>query len=339
VKDRLLFRRSLLLALVAALFAGCEKDRGSESGAASATASASIAPAPPPLPSQSAPPETPAARPAPPPPASAEAPPKPAAPKITRRPGLVGELFGRARRLALTDEQRSAVDRLDQELWGPQQDEQLKTALKEFVELLIAGVNAGRIDTRKLAPWRAAIEKAAETRREREAAALGELHGVLEPAQRKRLVALTRKDHPTARPQRKAAKPAKPDPRRGAERSKRRLARVGALLGLDEAQKRRVDAVLARFDPEKSNQAHAAALAKRRQKLLEVFEQDDPDASQLDLGAGPRAMLEHRVAFLTALLGVIKANQRAKLARTIERPTAARWGGAIAGQKGPVADT
>jgi hypothetical protein len=331
--------RILMLALVFALVAACGRDGERKSGAASASASVSVAPAPPPPPpAESA---EPVAKPAPPAAAPVDAGmERPAAPKIRRRPGLAGELFGRARALKLDDEQRAVLDRLDQELWGPRDEQELKTALKELVGLLVAGVKAGRIDTAKLAPHHATIEQAAAARREREADALGELHGVLEPAQRKRLVEMVRRAHP-AKPSKpkKSAKAVEPERKREAERSKRRLARVAALLGLDEAQKRRVDAVLVRFDPEQANKAHSAELDKRRQALLAIFEQDDPDASQLDLGAGPRAMLQHRVAFLTALLGVIKANQRDKLARTIERPAGTRWAGVILGQPGPVADT
>jgi Spy/CpxP family protein refolding chaperone len=266
----------------------------------------------------------------------------------------VGEFFSQARALDLKDDQKEKLDKIDEDLFGEaKEDEEVKNALKEFGALLIDGVKAGRVDTAKLAPHYATLDKAAKDRHEAEAKALNELHEILDAAQRKALAEGLHKRHPgqtkkppAPAPAPKPAKPptapkppaAQPDKNAAAERLKRRVARVAALLGLDEMQQKRVQPILVRFDVDPLNKTHREQVEKRMQTLITAFEKDEFDATKLDLGKGPKARMENRVAFITSLLAILKADQRDKLARTIERPGARRWGAAIAGEAAPADD-
>jgi hypothetical protein len=202
-----------------------------------------------------------------------------------QRKGAAGELFTRARALDLSDEQKSKLDAIDERLWGsPTEDEETKNAYKEFFAALLDGVKIGHIVEAKLAPHYATLERVAKTRHDAEAAALNELHGLLEDDQRKELVEALQKKYPS--PAEKAAKAAKaaqtqkpvktltsPDKVRGAERAKRRHTRVSMLLGLDELQQKRVEPVLARFEVERATVLREAH-DKSMRALIVAFEKE-----------------------------------------------------------------
>lgn len=331
-------RLSLALLLVVALPLACGKESKPEPGAASASASSPVAPSvPEPVASESA--RVLAAGP------SASAAPATSGsaapaekPRVVQRSGTVGQFFNRARALELTDEQKTKLDAIDERLWGaPKEDEVTKQALADFYSALVEGVKAGRIVDAKLQPHYAALEEQAKIRREAEAMALNELHDLLDEGQRKSLVEGLRKRYPN--PATTPAKPKKPAPppdkKRAEERAKRRNARVTALLGLDEKQQKRVEPILVRFDTGPINKAHREQVEKRMRTLLTAFEKEEFDARKLDLGKGPKARMAERVSYVAMLLTILKADQRPKLARTIERPTAKRWGAAIVGDVGP----
>ena len=335
-------RFSIALVGVIALPLACGKQPASESGAPgpSALPSSSSAGAPEPSaqPSASVVGAGPSAS-VPPAPAGSAAAPEKA--RAVQRQGEVGQFFTRARALELTDEQKTKLDAIDERLWGaPKEDETTKGALGEFFAALLEGVKAGRIVDTKLQPHYAALEAQAKVRHESEAMALNELHDILDANQRKLLVDGLEKKYPSAAD--KAAKPKKPAPppdkARAAERSKRRTARVAALLGLDDKQQIRVEPILTRFDTGPINKAHKEQVDKRMRALLAAFEKEEFDALKLDLGKGPKARMAERVSFVATLLAILKADQRAKLARTLERPTAKRWGAAIVGEVGPTGD-
>jgi hypothetical protein len=331
-------------------------NKGDSAGAASASAAASAGAPPAVEPSasvsKSAEPATSAA-----PSASADAG-KPEKPRVVRRRGTVGEIFTLARVLELKDEQKAKLDAIDDELWGaPKEDDDEKNALKEFWSALEDGVKAGRVDRAKLTPHYAVLDEAAARRRKAEADALNQLHEMLDEAQRKKLTEILRHRHPGAKPAKpvnakkpvkpvKPPKPAKPPAKsaaqiakeQAAERAKRRSARVTALLGLDPIQQKRVAPILARYDTATANRAHHLEMEKRMQALIKAFEKDEFDAEKLDLGKGPRARMDSRVAFISTLMAVLKPDQRARLAHTIERPSARRWGGAVVGEPGPPDD-
>lgn len=334
-------RHSLALCLLA-LASACGKNAKPGEGAPSASASASAAP---PLVDFEAPaPSASAAASAPPAP-SGSAPAPAEKPLQVQRRGVAGELFTRARALDLSDEQKSKLDAIEEKAWAPRDEEETKTALKDFFAALLDGVKTGRVVEAKLSPHYATLERIAKARHEAEAAALKELHELLEDEQKKELVEALKKKYPS--PAEKAAKEAKAakkppkaptaaDKAKSADRAKRRHARVTQLLGLDELQQKRVEPVLARFEVESRNKAAREAREKRMRALIAAFEKDSFDPAHLDLGRGPRARMGDRVAFITSLLAILKADQREKLARTLERPTAKRWGAAVVGDAGPM---
>ena len=335
-------RLSVVLLIVITLPLACSKEPKPESGAASASAASGAAAPSAAVPAASESAQVLAAGP------SASAAPATSGsaapaekPRAVQRSGAVGQFFTRARALELTEEQKTKLDAIDERLWAAApEDETTKNALAEFFAALLEGVKAGRIVDAKLQPHYAALEEQAKLRRESEAVALNELHDLLDDKQRKSLVEGLRKRYPN--PADKAAKPKKPpappDKQRAEERAKRRYARVAALLGLDEKQQLRVKPILVRFDTGAINQAHRDQTDKRMRALLTAFEKDEFDARKLDLGKGPKARMAERVSFVASLLTILKADQRAKLARTLERPTARRWGAAVVGDAGPAAD-
>lgn len=269
-------------------------------------------------------------------------------PKPVQRRGLVGELFTRAQRLDLSDEQKSKLDAIDEKLWTPPpEEEDTKGALKDFFAVVLDGVKTGRIVETKLSPHYATLERIAKARHEVEAVALNELHALLEPEQRKDLADALRQKYPSAAekaakeakaPKKPPKPPAAADKAKQSDRAKRRQARVTSLLGLDELQQKRVAPVLARFETESRNKAVREAQAKRMRALAAAFEKESFDATKLDLGRGPRARMADRVAYISSLLAILKVDQRDKLARTLERPTAKRWGAAIVGDAAPIED-
>lgn len=341
-------RPTTWLALGLWLFAlACSKTGEGSDSAPSASASSGASPAASsaaplvdfePAPSGSAPPPAAAsASSAPAPSGSAEAPEKA---KPVQRSGSAGEFFSRARSLDLSDEQKSKLDAIDARVWGgPKDTEETKTALKEFFAALVDGVKTGHIVDAKLAPHYATLEAQAKARHDEEAKALNELHELLEPEQRKELVTQFEKKYAPA-DKAKPPKPVKPpsaaEKAHAADRLKRRVARVTALLGLDDKQQKRVEPVLVRFDTESRNKAHRQAVEKRMKALIAAFGKDTFDATKLDVGKGPRARMSDRVAYVSSLLTLLKTDQRDKLARTLERPTARRWGAAVVGDAGPV---
>lgn len=345
--------RSIAVGLVFALQPACGKDHGKAGTAASASAvpSSQAAEAPPAMPSARMPTAPPSGAPS-------------AAPiKAVRRRGTTGEVFNLARTLNLKEEQKVALDKIDDELWGETSaDEETKTALRDYVGALIDGTKAGKIETAKLGPYYKTLEASSKTRHETEAKALNDLHSMLDADQRKALVEILRRRHPAPNAQKPKPNPPIPAPPRpsGAkpaasgvppalkqppilnekaqqeERLKRRVARMTAMLTLDEPQQKRIEPVLKRFDIDAANKTHREQIDKRMNALINAFEKDEFDATKLDLGKGPRARMESRVDFLTSLLTILKPDQRERLARTIERPSGRWWGGAIAGEAGPI---
>jgi hypothetical protein len=345
-------RQALLVLTLVALPLGCGKKTTSESAAASASA----APSAPQLPDLEEPPSSASVAPsaAPGPSASAEAPPE--KPRVVLRRDVAGELMIRARAVELSDEQKSKLEAIEERLAAdPKEAEETKAALKLFVAAVLEGAKAGQIAEQKLQPHYATLDRIARTRNAAEAAALVDLHALLDDEQRKELVDGLRKKYPStaekaaaeakaakAGKSSKAGKPSKANAEaeeaRRADRAQRRLARVTKLLDLDEKQQQRVKAILIRFDVELRNRAQREARAGRMRGLLAAFNKPTFSAAGLDLGRGPRARMAHRVAYISTLLAIVKADQRDKLARTIERPTAKRWGAAVVGDVGPADD-
>jgi Spy/CpxP family protein refolding chaperone len=294
---------ALALPLGLSLTAGCKDESGGSAGTTpSASASAAVG-----APSVSAVAS-----------ASVSAPPR--RPPMRHHAGLAGALLRGAYDLTLTDEQRAAIDKLE-ETQGDAGTGEAATpwgARRTFQQDLVAGIRATKLDTTKLQGDYAALDKAVAAALAHEAEALDGLHGVLDATQRQALadqIKSRRAQHPP---------PPTTMPDGGAiDFHKRRLDRYSAELALDDAQKKQVAALIAR-DPATTAtmQARREASQKRVDALLAEFVKDPFDAKKLDLSTGgktPHEYEESQATFIAGLLPVLHPDQREKLAVRTER--------------------
>ena len=296
--ENMSLRRALWLALPIALAIGC-KDEAPPTPAATATAEAVKAPA------------------------TAAAPAATATPTATadhghgkwkgrQGRGLVGMMFRAAHDLELKDAQKTTLEKLSTDLHGGGAGQ--PSEMKDYHTALVAQVRAGKIETAKLDPLEAAAEKAMKARREKEAEALDGLYAALEPAQRKALVAAVRAKQDAH----------KPDPAKAEAHAKERLAHLTKQLDLDAAQQKKVEPLLAKEAPAP---AMAEEMKKHADAVLTAFEGEGFDARKLEPktapGAGP---MKAHAQFLTALLPILKPEQREKLAAGMEKPGRAMHG-------------
>jgi Spy/CpxP family protein refolding chaperone len=293
--EEMSLRRALWLAIPVALVIGC-KDESAPAPAPTATATAEAV-------------KTPAATAAPTAAPSASADHGKHAGKGRRHPGIAGALFHAAHELDLKDAQKATLEKLTTELHagGGQMQE-----MKDYHAALTAQVKAGKIETAKLDPLQAAAEKAQKARRDKDAEALNGLYALLEPAQRKALVAAVRA---------KQAAHKAPDPAKAEAHAKQRLEHLTKTLDLDAAQQKKVEPLLAKDTPPT---AMADEMKKHSDAVLTAFEADGFDAKKLEPAGAPpgKGMMASHVQFLTALLPLLKPEQREKLAASYEKPHA-----------------
>jgi Spy/CpxP family protein refolding chaperone len=261
--------------------------------------------------------------------ASASAAPVASAVKAHTRPGhhggIASGLFHAAHDLTLAETQKDSLDTIETNLKGD--DDGMRTAMKSFRADLLAGVKAGKLDSAKLTTDQAAIDKAIADHRDKEAAALDSLHGLLDATQRASVVAAVRAkdaEHEakvTAWMSEKDAKGAAPD------WNKKRLDKLTADLTLDAAQQKQVAAILAKTsDPPNAAgmQARWDEMKKRKDALLTAFAGDTFDAKKADLtmlpGKTAHEPMDHITSFYTQLLPVLHPDQRDKLATSMDRP-------------------
>jgi Spy/CpxP family protein refolding chaperone len=294
-----------------ALFA-CDKDKGSPAPAASAPAASTTSAAA----SASA-----SAM------ASAAAPGDAGAP-IRMHAGPALMMVRVADGLELKDTQQATIDKLEAQL---DVDDDTHTDLDALHDDLIAGVKAGKIDTAKLDPRIAAIQKNIQARLDKEAGALNTLFSTLEPAQRKdvtRDVREKQKDR-DARFAAMAADASKPDVAKG------RLERLTKELDLDAAQQTKVQAVLAGMPA--PTDVHAER-KKQLDALLTSFEGETFDAKKLDAfkpgAAKARIGVDKEAQFLSQLVPVLKPEQRDVLAARLD--LGKQGGGRMRGNMGHV---
>jgi len=294
----------LALPLVLPLAAGC---KGESSGGESAPPSSASARAAAETPSVSAVAS-----------ASASAPRRP---PMRHHTGLAGTLLRGAFDLTLTDDQRAALEKLE-DLPGDAGAAEAPTpfaAKRTFQQDLVAGIRATKLDTTKLQADYAVLDKAVSAALAHEAEALDGLHGILNATQRQALVdqvKARRAQHPP---------PSMTMPDGGAiDWHKRRLDRYSAELALDDGQKKQVAALIAK-EPltAASVQARRDASQKRVDALLAEFVKDPFEAKKLDLSMGggktPHDNEEMQVTFITGLLPILHPDQREKLAVRTER--------------------
>jgi Spy/CpxP family protein refolding chaperone len=226
-------------------------------------------------------------------------------------------LFRAARSLDLGDAQKATIQQLAQQLRGERGQRGEQGAARTA---LIEGVRAGSVDLARVESLQTASGQARQARREREATALNGLWAALQPDQRAAVVATVR-ERQAARAARWAAK--KQEARAPGEWQANKLARLTNQLGLDTAQQSNVQALLAQGDHPTAAAMHAqhAQMKERNEALLTAFAGDAFDANKLDLSpafAGKAAFGQHRAQFLAQLVPILRADQREKLASSME---------------------
>ncbi len=241
-----------------------------------------------------------------------------AAPSPVHHRGVVGSFFRAALDADLTEDEKTAVDKLEEPL---RSDPGTHREAVAFHTDLVLSTKAGRMDTAKLQADEAAINKAYVAQQDGQASALNGLHDALTPEQRKSVVeALRAMQAAHDRPPPKAGDTSATDA------ATRRLERMKAQLALDADQQRQVAVVLAREDAPSSAaiQAHFEAAKKQMDALLVAFEKDTFDPKKLDLSppSGKRASdpMERQARYIGQLLPILRPEQRDRLATMMDHP-------------------
>jgi Spy/CpxP family protein refolding chaperone len=253
-------------------------------------------------------------------------------------------LFQAARALDLKDDQKAKVDAAEKTAHGGATEasrEAMKTAAKDLHTDLVAGIRAGKIETSKLEPRYAAVEKVIGESQAKEAEALNALHAALDTTQRKAVAANVRAKQ--AMREEKMAHHEGMDGGGGGMAmdggkagwtSKRSVDRLTHGLDLDADQQKKVDAVVAKEDAAKPGPGRPdpAETKKNVEAMLTAFEKDTFDAKKLDMfdAKKARAPMEQEAKLLAQLVPILKPEQREKLAAKMEKgpsPHAARGAG------------
>jgi Spy/CpxP family protein refolding chaperone len=225
-------------------------------------------------------------------------------------------LLQAAKKLDLTADQRTSIANLEAGLRADRGA--MHRAQQDLRAALVAGVRAGNIDLARLQPREVAVEDAHKAHVAREAAALNGLYATLQPAQRQALVASVR-----ARQAARAEKWAgEHEGRVQGEEGSQRVLRLTNQLGLDAEQQQRVAAMIA-SQPRPAPAEMAArrdARKARMEALLTAFASDSFEANKLDLGGREQGVgrEQHHAAFLAQLVPILRADQRDKLAASME---------------------
>jgi Spy/CpxP family protein refolding chaperone len=245
--------------------------------------------------------------------ADASASASPAIPPMHRR-GLVGMFFRAAHDTDLTDDQKTAIAKLEEPFQGEPPPRREMTALHTD---LVASVKEGKIDTAKLAADEAAVAKMLSSREEEQATALSGLHDALTPAQRGAVADAVR----AAR-----ERPLPPAPPPGAaDWATRRLEHMKSQLVLDQDQQKQVAAVLAREAPTPATvQAHHEAVKKQTEAVARAFESDTFDAKKIDLSAAPGRKstegFDRQIKYVCSMVPILTPGQRDRFAALMEHP-------------------
>ena len=230
--------------------------------------------------------------------------------------GIAGQFFRAALEADLTDEEKTAVDKLEEPL---RNDPGPRREFAAFHADLVLAAKAGRLDTAKLQADEAAVNKAYVAREEEQTTSLAGLHDALTPEQRKAVVDALRAmqaahEHP----------PSVSGVTEAA--TTRRLEHMKMQLGLDADQQRQVAAVLARADAPTpaAVQARFEASKKQMEVALTAFEREAFDAKKVDLspfpGRKPSEPLERQARYIGQLLPILRSEQRDRLAALMDHP-------------------
>jgi Spy/CpxP family protein refolding chaperone len=237
----------------------------------------------------------------------------PAVPPVHRR-GLVGMFFRHAHDSDLSDDQKTAIAKLEEPLQNETTSRREMTALHTD---LVNGVKEGKMDTAKLAADEAAVAKMLSSREEEQATALAGLHDALTPAQRGMVadaVRAARERPPSSAP-----------PPGATDWATRRLEHMKSQLVLDQDQVKQVAAVLAREAPTPAAaQAHHEAVARQTEAVARAFESDTIDVKKLDLSASPGKKstdaFDRQIKYVSSLLPILTPGQRDRFAALMEHP-------------------
>jgi Spy/CpxP family protein refolding chaperone len=230
--------------------------------------------------------------------------------------GIAGLFFRAALEADLTDDQKSALDKLEEPL---RSDSVPHHEINAFHVDLVASTKAGRLDNAKIQADLAAVNKASAAREDNQAAALSGLHDALTPEQRKTVVdAIRTMQAAHDRP------PTSPSAATATDAATRRLERMRLQLGLDDDQQRQVFAVLTRgVASPAAIQARFEAGRKQVEAVVAAFEKDTPlDAKKLDLAPMKKTSepMERQAKYIGQLLSILRPEQRDRLAGLMEHP-------------------
>jgi Spy/CpxP family protein refolding chaperone len=243
---------------------------------------------------------------------------------------MVAMMLNATRDLELKEAQKTTIDGLQDE--ARKHDESSKTDFKEYRALIAAGVKEGKIDTAKLAPLKANMDKAMQARKDKDAETLNALYGALEPAQRKALVASIRSKEAERKARGEARKGEDSKPAE-ADWKKRRTEHLTKELELDATQQKSIEALFAKGEHPSpaSMDTMREEMKKRTDALYTAFEAEGFDAKKLDLWPAPPKKMgeasDKQVQALSQLIAILKPEQRQKLAaRMSEGPGSRRFG-------------
>ena len=236
----------------------------------------------------------------------------PATPPMRHR-GLAGMFFKAALDADLSDDQKTAVAKLEEPL---QSDPGPHPQIAALHADLVGGMKDGKLEAAKVATDEAALAKVLAAHEEEQAAALAGLHDALTPAQRGAVadaVRMTRERPPPAPP---AGAP---------DWTTRRLERMKSQLVLDPDQMKQVAAVLAHDAPTPATtQARFEAMKKQTEAIATAFESDKFDPKKVDLSTVPGKKVtepfDRQVKYIGQLLSILTAGQRDRFAGLMEHP-------------------
>jgi hypothetical protein len=230
-----------------------------------------------------------------------------------------------AHELQLTDDQKAAVTKVEMTFLADD-GQSLPAALNAFDIDLATWIKAGKIDAAKAKADYEAIDKAAAAGLAKDGAAISGLHDALPTADRQSLASSVRA--------RRAARdrimpPASPDAG-GPDWTKVRVDKLTRELTLDVdgGQPRKIEQLVATSAKQESPDAGTTETRreenkKRIEALLTAFEADALDVATLPLAPigqkTPHEGAERAVTFDTALLPLLKQDQRDKLAMHVQR--------------------
>ncbi len=240
--------------------------------------------------------------------------------------GPAGMILAAARSLDLKEDQKAKLDKAEQALRGDEAS--ARDEMKALHTTLVAGIRAGKLDQAKIDADLAALDKAANDRKEKEATALNDIYAALEPAQRTEIVTKLRERQASQERRMAARMGARADGgapdggARGAMNGAKRIERLTRDLDLDAEQQKKAQAIAPKDEAKAPPPAEARAEAKKHMDaLLAAFEKDGFDAKKLEIADQKRAKAaaSEEVKLIAGLLPILKPEQREKLAVRMEK--------------------